>query len=318
MVAGASGFIAEAAIGLMLARGHQVVALSRDPARKRWPQGVEAVAWDAVSVPVLPGAVTVDAVVNLAGETVAQRWNPDVKARLRASRVGVADHLVDWVSAQAQSKRPRVFVTASGVGYYGLRPQGPQHEDQPPAGDFLARLCADWEDAAGHAELLGLRVVALRFGVVLHPAGGALRKMLLPFRLGVGGPLGSGDQPFAWVHRDDIAGALVWALETERAKGAYNVAAPEATDMRGFARTLAAALHRPALFKVPGAALRLLLGKGAADVVLGGQVAPPDRLVGDGFRFQHPKLEPALKSMLGSEMQAGSREPEILLAQPPH
>ena len=299
LVAGASGFIGQAAVRRLRADGHAVVALSRGPQRHAWPEGVESVAWDAASTPNVAGPV--DAVVNLAGESVGQRWTEPVKQRMRASRVGVADHLVDWMAALPADKRPRVVVSASGVGYYGLAPAGPQREDAPPGNDLLALLCRDWEDAAQHTEMLGARVVVFRFGVVLHPAGGALARLLPPFRLGFGGPIGKGTQPFPWVHREDVAAAIAWAIATSQAAGAYNLVAPEQVDMGAFAKALGAALHRPAVMRVPAFALRALLGKGAAEVVLGGQLAPSDRIRAAGFRFQHPDLAPALQEMLASK-----------------
>jgi uncharacterized protein len=236
LVAGASGFIGRAAVDRLLADGHGVIALSRDPPRHRWPSGVVPVRWDARSLPPVDGPV--DAVVHLAGESVGQRWTAKVQERLRESRVGVAERLVEWIAARGPGERPSAYVAASAVGYYGLAPGGPRAEEAPPGDDALARLCRDWEEAGRRAEALGVRTAFLRFGVVLHPGGGALRRLLLPFRMGLGGPIGAGTQPFAWVHRDDAAAAVAWAVADGRARG-------------------------------------------------------------DGFRFRHPDLSPALHEMLG-------------------
>jgi uncharacterized protein len=296
LVAGASGLIGRGATKALLRDGHRVVGLSRHPSAHEWPDGALGVAWDGRTVP--PDVGAIDAIVSLTGERVDQRWTAAARQRLHDSRVGVNEALAAWVRGRPASARPRVVVTASAAGYYGLRPSGTMKEEDAPGTDFLATLCKDWEATARSLENDGVRVVALRFAIVLHPKGGALRRMLLPFRLGLGGPVGNGRQPFPWVHRDDAADAVAWAVRTEDAGGAYNVAAPQAVDMRSFAKSLAATLQRPAFARVPGPVLRALYGRGPADVLMGGQDLSSDRLLKAGFRFRHADLSPALRDLL--------------------
>jgi uncharacterized protein (TIGR01777 family) len=243
-----------------------------------------------------------DGVVHLAGESVlGGRWTDAFKERLRASRVEstslIAGRLAD--DPLTASGTPRVLVSASAIGYYGFRDgDEPVDESSPPGDDFLARLCVAWEGATSAAATAGCRVASVRVGVVLDPAGGALAKVLTPFRLGVGGPAGTGRQWMSWVHHSDLAGLFLLALENAAVHGPLNGTAPVPVTNREFARELGGVLSRPAFVPAPAFALRLLLGE-SADVVLKGQRVLPARAAGFGFSYRFPELGPALRDLLG-------------------
>lgn len=296
VVSGGSGFIGTPLVQRLVARGDEVVVLSRDPARVRVGRGVE---WH----PPAAGAWTdevasADAVVNLAGESIAGgRWTEARKRRLVSTRLEPTRALISAMRTNAS--RPRAFVNASAVGYYGYTSDAAFDESSPRGAGFLAELVEQWENAARDAEALA-RVVLLRFGVVLDKAGGALAQMLPPFRFGVGGPIGSGKQWMAWVDREDVVRALTWAIDNGSATGVYNVTAPEAVQNRDFASALGRALHRPAFMPVPALALRTLFGRGLADeALLGGQHAIPARLQREGFVFEYPTLDASLQHIFG-------------------
>ncbi len=281
-LAGATGLLGGAVGAALAGRGDRVVALSR--AELGAPEALAAA---------LGGC---DAVINLAGEPLlARRWDAARRRAFAESRVGVTRRLVEALAAAAP--RPPVFLCASAVGYYGDRGGEALAEDAARGEDDLARLCADWEAAAQAAEPLGVRVARLRLGVVLAAGGGALARMLPAFRLGLGGPLGSGRQYLAWVHLADVRGVLLAALADARYRGAINLVAPEAVTSRGFARALGRALHRPAILPVPAFALRLAFGD-AAQVLLAGQRAVPARLEALGYRYAFPELAPALVDLV--------------------
>ena len=281
-LAGATGLLGGAVGAALAGRGDRVVALSR--AELGAPEALAAA---------LGGC---DAVINLAGEPLlARRWDAARRRAFAESRVGVTRRLVKALAAAAP--RPPVFLCASAVGYYGDRGGEALAEDAARGEDDLARLCADWEAAAQAAEPLGVRVARLRLGMVLAAGGGALARMLPAFRLGLGGPLGSGRQYLAWVHLADVRGVLLAALADARYRGAINLVAPEAVTSRGFARALGRALHRPAILPVPAFALRLAFGD-AAQVLLAGQRAVPARLEALGYRYAFPELAPALVDLV--------------------
>ena len=236
-----------------------------------------------------------DAVIHLAGEPVAQRWTPEVKNRIRGSRVDGTRHLVNALSTE--SRRPQVLICASAIGIYGSRGDEVLTENSSRGDDFLARLVIDWEQAALLAEALGIRVVRLRFGVILGRDGGALAKMLPPFRFGLGGRLGSGRQWTSWIHIDDVINLILFALATPAVRGAVNATAPEPVTNAEFTKELAAALHRPAIFPVPKFALNLLFGE-MAGVVLASQRVIPEAAKNAGFEFEYPQLGPALRRLL--------------------
>jgi uncharacterized protein (TIGR01777 family) len=292
-VTGATGFVGRALCTELSRGGHRVLALTRDPKRAHaLLPGVEAIAWDAADT----GLPTVDAVVNLAGESVAGRWSDAKKRKIRESRVSGTRRLVEAIARAEQ--RPAAFVSTSAVGYYGDRGEETLTEASGPGADFLAEVCRDWEAEAQRAAGLGLRVVVLRLGVVLDRDGGPLAQMLTPFRLGAGGPLGSGKQWFPWIHRADAAGLFRFALERSEVTGALNAVAPEQARNGEFARSLGRALHRPALLPAPALALRLLLGE-FADTLLGSQRVLPERTQAAGYEYRFPQLDAALRAILG-------------------
>lgn len=294
VIAGGSGFIGEPLCRRLLANGHEVVVLSRNPKSVDAGRGV---AWDAKS----QGGWTTelanaDAIVNLAGENIGEgRWTDERKRRIVDSRLNATNALVD--ALRRASPRARAFVSASAVGYYGPRGDEEIDESIGPGGDFLSDVCRQWEGAARAAESLA-RLVIVRIGIVLAPEGGALKKMLLPFRLFAGGKFGSGKQWMSWVTRDDLLRMFVWAIENDRASGVYNATAPNPVRNEEFTKTLGRVLHRPAITPAPAFALRLALGEMADALLLTGQRVMPRRASEDGFAFDHERLEPALRQLL--------------------
>jgi uncharacterized protein (TIGR01777 family) len=296
-VTGATGLIGPSLVASLRERGAQVTVLTRDPARARARLGdVEAVGWEMLDGPAPMQALDErDAVVHLAGEPVAQRWSARVKRAIRESRALGTRNLVEGLALAPA--RPRLLLSSSATGYYGAHGEEPLDEDAPPGSDFLARVCVEWEAAAAAARELGARVVQLRTGVVLDPAGGALAKMLPPFRLGVGGPVAGGCQYISWIHAQDVVGMMLAALEDERWSGPVNATAPEPVPNRAFSKVLGRVLGRPALLPVPALALHALYGEMAEIVTTGARVMPAKALV-LGYEFAHPQLEQALRSAL--------------------
>lgn len=293
-VTGASGLIGRRLVAALLARGDTVVSLSRKPAEPR--PGVEAVAGDpTVAGPWLERLAGCDAVVHLAGEPiVGKRWNAERLARIRSSRVDSTKLIAEALAKGG----PRVFVSGSAVGYYGLNTGDAKiTEDSPPGTDLLARMCVEWEAAADPARAAGVRVTHPRTGIVLDPAGGALPQMALPFKLFVGGRIGNGRQWVPWVHHADMTGLLLFMLDTPTLGGPVNAVGPNPVTNAEFSRVLAKVLNRPTLFPVPVFALRLLFG-GVADVVAGGQRALPAKLLARGFRFRFEREAKALSDVL--------------------
>jgi hypothetical protein len=298
-VTGASGLIGSALVARLREGGTQVTVLSRDPERMPEMAGVEAVRWDPLGEPAPVAALSgANAVVHLAGENVAQRWSERAKQAIRESRVTGTRNLVAGLQATAElGECPQMLISGSAIGYYGAHGEEPLDEDAPPGGDFLAETCVAWEAEARKASALGIRVVALRTGVVLHRDGGALQKMLPPFRLGIGGPVAGGEQYVSWIHRDDLVGMIAAALEDERWSGPVNGTAPAPVTNRELSRALGHALHRPSLLPVPGIALKLLYGEMAEIVTTGARVVPAKALV-LGYSFRHGELNEALRSAL--------------------
>ena len=289
-VTGASGLIGSELVERLRARGDEVTTLSRNPS------GPGAVRWMPEQEPAPKAALDGrDAVIHLAGENVAQRWNDDAKRRILQSRELGTRNLVAGI--EAADPRPRVLVSSSAVGYYG--PHGDEEIDErTPAGDgFLAEVCVVWEREAHRAADLGLRVVCLRTGVVLDRGGPALAKMLPFFKLGVGGPVGGGDQYMAWIHVDDMVGLYLAALDGEAWRGPVNATAPTPVTNTTFSRALGKALHRPAVAPVPAFAVRALYG-GMAEIVTEGQRVIPRKAQELGYAFAHPDLDEALRAAL--------------------
>src|SRR5712691_1387448 len=259
-VSGGSGFIGQALVQRLLQRGDAVLVLSRNPERVRVGRGIP---WSAVDE--VAGA---DVVINLAGENVGGgRWTAQRKRRILESRVKATSTLVEAMR-RIPDKR-RIFISASAVGYYGVRGDEIVDDSSPSGSGFLAEVTRQWEEAAHRADTIA-RVVIFRFGVVFGPNGGALEKMLLPFRLGIGGPIGSGRQWMSWVDREDVLRAIEWAIDHASARGVYNVTAPNPVRNRDFARALGRALQRPAFMPAPAFALRLAFGQMADEILLGG------------------------------------------------
>jgi uncharacterized protein (TIGR01777 family) len=295
-VTGATGLIGRRLVERLKARGDEVTALARDPDRAGAALGVEAVPWDGLESPAPAEAVRGrDAVVHLAGEPVAQRWTGSARRRIHDTRETGTRNLV--AGLREASPRPGVLASASGVDYYGARGEEEVTEADAPGADFLARVCRAWEGEAQRAEELGLRVARLRTGVVLSRRGGALGKMLPPFRLGVGGPVAGGRQWMPWIHHDDIVGMYLAALGDGRWSGPVNACAPRPVTNREFSKALGRALRRPAIVPVPAAALRLLYGEMAL-IVTTGRRAIPRRALNWGFPYAHPDLDEALSSAL--------------------
>jgi uncharacterized protein (TIGR01777 family) len=301
VVSGGSGFIGAALCRALVADGHTPIVLTRDPERARRQLGaaVEAVRWSPGQAgdweAALDGA---DGVINLAGESIAaRRWTATQKAAIRQSRHDATRSLV--AALERAPRRPRALISASATGYYGPRGREPVDESTPPGEDFLASVCREWEAAARAAEPLGVRVALVRTGVVLGEGGGALERLLPPFKLFVGGPLGSGRQGFPWVHLADVVGIYRWALGDARVDGPLNATGPELLTNRQFCQELGRAFKRPCWAPVPGFALELLLGELARPLLLQGQKVAPRRTQELGYRFRFSTAEAALRDLLG-------------------
>ena len=296
LVSGASGFVGSRLTARLTDDGHQVTRLVRSHPK---PERAE-IQWDAAAGGLEPSALAgFDAVVHLAGENISQgRWTDAKKARIRHSRVRGTQLLAQTLARPAG--RPKVLVTASAIGFYGNRGDEQLDEQSPPGSGFLADVCRQWESATEPAAEAGIRVVPLRLGLVLSSTGGALAKMLPIFRLGLGGPLGSGRQYVSWITLDDVIGAIQHAIAADSLRGPVNAVAPHPVTNREFTRALGRALRRPALLPVPAFALRVILGQMANELLLASTRVVPRRLLDSGFRFRDPGLESALKRVLAS------------------
>lgn len=300
-VTGATGLIGSRLVRALRTRGDEVTVLSRDPQAATRSLGVAAQRWDPEQGPAPSAALAGrDGVVHLAGAPVAQRWTATARHQIRSSRELGTRNLVAGLRAVREHDAaavPGVLVSASGIGYYGAHGEEAIDESAGPGSDFLAQVCVAWEREARAAAELRLRVVLMRNGVVLDRDGGALAKMLPPFKLGIGGPVAGGRQYMAWIHADDIVGLYLAALDGERWSGPINAAAPAAATNRELSRALGRALHRPSVAPVPAAALRLLYGQ-MAQIVTEGQRAVPRRALELGYAFRHDDLDEALRSAL--------------------
>jgi hypothetical protein len=287
-ISGASGFIGRHLLKSLAEAGHSLRALSRH-------------------APPAESLREADVVIHLAGEPLAQRWTAEAKQRIRESRVTGTRHLVEALATFP--RRPQALICASAIGYYGSRGDEVLTESSAPGSGFLPELCVAWEREAQAAEAFGLRVVRMRTGLVLHAHGGALVRMLPPFRMGVGGRLGSGRQWMSWIHLEDLAALFQLAVENP-VRGPLNGVAPNPVTNSDFTRELARALRRPAVFPVPEFALRLLFGE-MADVLLASQRVAPRAAQAAGFRFRFPQLAPALADLL-SRRRGGLRQSRII------
>jgi uncharacterized protein (TIGR01777 family) len=300
LLTGATGFIGQRLVAALLKDGQRVTVLTRSPAQAEilFKGAVRCVD----SMEALAPSERIDVVINLAGARIlGWRWTAARKAVLRRSRVALTERVVAWI-AKAEHK-PRLMLSASAIGYYGVQAMGdetPLAEDAPPQPVFMSQLCQEWEAAARAAQAHGVQVACMRFGLVLGEQG-ALPPMLLPIKLGMGGPMGGGRQRMSWIHVDDLLRAMAHLWRAGAAGGAlraaYNFTAPEQVSQLEFSRTAAALLGRPCLMPTPGWPVRLLLGE-QADLLLEGQTVMPKRLLEEGFRFRHPSLSGALAALL--------------------
>lgn len=304
-VTGATGFFGPSLVRRLLERGHTVHVLARNVERAldKLPSGVTGAPYDAEEPPSPEALAGAEAVIHLAGETVAQRWTARARQRILDSRVRGTRGLVEAMKAAGTVKH---LVSASAVGYYGgTRGAEPLTESSPPGDDFLARVCLAWEAEAWKAREAGIRTSVARIGAVLHPEGGVLHKLLPTFRMGAGGRVGSGRQYVSWIHREDAVDALVRVLEDASLEGPVNVTSPGAVTNAEFAHTLGEVLHRPAAMHVPGFVLKAAMGE-MAKVALEGQRVVPRRLLETGFVFRFPELLGALEDLLGEHPHAHS------------
>ena len=294
IVSGAGGLIGSALVSRLSATGHRILRLVR---RQSGPQEIT---WDPASGTLDPEKLEgADGVIHLAGENIGKRWTRARRIRIRNSRVH-GTRLLSQTLARLQ-RPPRVLVSASAVGIYGSRGDEVLTETSPPGDptdDFLVSVCLEWEAATEAARDAGIRVVQSRFGLALSPEGGALRKLLLPFRLGLGGPVGSGAQWMSWISLPDLTGAILHLISTETLAGPVNVSAPEPVSNREFTGTLSRVLRRPAVLPVPAIGLRAVFGGMAERTLLSSARVVPARLIQSGYRFDHPQIEIALRAML--------------------
>jgi len=298
LVTGATGLIGSALCDALLSRGDEVVGLTRDPdkARPKNPT-VHWYAWQATAERPPTEALTgVDGVVNLIGEEINQRLTDQAKVRIRESRLVSTRNLLQGI--QAAPSKPKVFIGQSAIGYYGDRGAKILDEESPPGDGFAADIPIDWETAERKAEGIVTRVVIFRTGLVISKRGGLLKQLLLPFKLGVGGPIAGGEQFMSWIHIDDEVGLLLWALDNDRVSGIINATAPNPVTNRELSKALGRALHRPAFMPIPKFAVSALRGGELADAVAGGARVLPRRALDLGYEFRHPELDEALRSAL--------------------
>jgi uncharacterized protein (TIGR01777 family) len=298
LVSGASGLIGSAVCDALLARGDEVAGLSRDPATARATNPtVSWHAWNPASERPPEAALEgVDGVINVIGESINQRLTEAAKERIWVSRVRATKNLVDGMLAAPQ--QPPVLVSQNAVGYYGDRGEAMIDESTPAASDWISELCVEWEAAALEARKAGIRVAVTRSAPMLAPEGGLLKQLLLPFRLGVGGPLAGGSQYMPWIHRDDEVAVLLWALGNDEVDGPLNASAPNPVTNREFSKTLGKVLRRPAIAPVPRFALTAMRGEELTDSILSSARVIPRRALDLGFEFRFPDLEPALRDLL--------------------
>ncbi|MFN8159684.1 MAG: TIGR01777 family oxidoreductase [Solirubrobacterales bacterium] len=298
LVSGASGAIGSALCDALLARGDEVVGLSRDPERAR--RDNPKVGWHSwqptMERPPAAAFDGVDGVVNLVGEPISQRWTEKAKTAIMESRRVGTRNLVQAITALEQ--RPSVMVSGSAIGYYGDRGESLVDESTARGEGFAAEVTEEWERAADGVGEAGVRLVIVRTGLVLEPVSGLLKQLLTPFRMGVGGPVAGGAQYMSWIHVDDEVGILLWALDNPKLRGIVNATAPGPVTNRAFSKTLGSVLGRPSVVPVPGFAVNLVFGEEFAETVRGGARVMPRRTLDLGYEFEHPELEEALRDLL--------------------
>ena len=297
IVTGATGLVGSALVPSLVADGHSVTRLVRRR-QAATPAGVTDVEWNPAEGRIDAAALEgTEAAVHLAGETVSERWTEEKKRRIRESRVEGTRLLAETLARL--STRPRAFVSASAIGFYGsFRGDEVLTEESAPGGDFLAGVCREWEGATEPARAAGIRTVSLRIGIVLSAEGGALSRMLPPFRLGAGGKIGNGRQWMSWVALDDVLGIIKHALQDQTLAGAVNTVAPRPVTNSEFAVTLGRVLRRPAIFPLPAFAVRMMFGEMGDALLLGSARVEPSRLRAAGYRFAYEDLESALRHLL--------------------
>jgi uncharacterized protein len=300
LVTGATGAIGSSLCDSLLARGDEVVGLTRDPERARGSNPtVRWYGWQAtMERPPAEAFEEVDGVVNLVGEPIDQRWTEDAKRRILDSRIIATRNLVQALTAL--ERKPSVLVSQSAIGYYGDRGDALVDESSEPGDGFASEVPQAWEREAEKAADAGVRLVVVRTGLVLDPGTGLLGRMLTPFKLGVGGPIAGGRQYMSWIHVDDEVGILAWALDDGTVSGVVNATAPNPVTNRELSKALGRVLRRPAFMPVPGAALDLMYGREFGETVKGGQRVMPRRTLDLGYQFRHPELDEALRDLLAS------------------
>jgi uncharacterized protein (TIGR01777 family) len=298
LVTGASGFIGSALCDALLARGDEVVGLTRDPQRARstnprvlWHR------WEPMLERPDPDAFErVDGVVNLLGERIDQRWTDEAKQRILESRRIGTRNLIGTIAGL--ERKPRVLVNQAAIGFYGDRGEAIVDESAEPGKGFDAEVIQEWEQVARGVQASGVRLVIVRTGHVLDPRGGLLGRMMTPFKLGVGGPLASGEQYMSWIHIDDEVGILLWALDNEKVDGVVNATAPNPVTNRELSKALGRALNRPAVVPVPGLTVDLMFGREFGAVLRGGQRVVPRRALDLGYEFRFTNVDEALRDLL--------------------
>jgi uncharacterized protein len=299
ILTGATGLIGRRVYRALRERGDSVIVLTRNPerAKSHFPDAAQVLLW----APGVEGAWKhaidgSDGVIHLAGEPIAEeRWTDEYKKRIHDSRVDGTHEIVDAIASA--ERKPGILVSVSGVGFYGDTKDVPVDEDSPAGNDFLAGVCVEWEQEAHRAEEFGVRVVTPRLGIVLADDGGALEKLLTPFKMFAGGPVGNGEQWFPWVHIDDVVGLILHAIETRELHGVVNAVSPGLVRNRDFAIALGDALKRPARFTVPGFVIKLALGE-FGETLLGGQRVSPRRTLESGYSFRHTDIQTALSTLV--------------------
>ncbi len=304
LVSGSGGLVGSALLPVLRSAGHEVIRLVRRPSASLGPDDA-TVQWNPETGELDGSRLEgIEAVVHLAGENIAaRRWTPAQKARIRDSRVQGTALLSERLASLALP--PATLVAASAIGFYGDRGDKLLHEDSSSGNDFLSEVCRQWEAASLPAAEKGVRVVHVRLGIVLSPRGGALAKMLLPFKLGAGGKIGSGQQHMSWIALDDAVGALCHALTDSNLSGPVNAVAPNSATNLEFTKTLGKVLSRPTLFPMPGFAARIAFGEMAEALLLGSTRVEPRRLADSGYAFQYPTLEAALRHLLNKPARGG-------------
>jgi uncharacterized protein (TIGR01777 family) len=299
LVTGASGRIGKAVCDELLGRGDEVVGLTRDPEKARAAQ--PQITWHAweptLERPAEAAFEGVDGVINLVGEKINQRWTDEAKRKIIDSRKVATHNLVGAIEGLAS--KPQVLVSQSAVGYYGNRGDETLDESSAPGESFDASVCVEWEQAAREVEAAGVRLAIVRTGQVMETGGGILGELLLPFKLGLGGPLAGGDQWVPWIHLSDEVGILLWALDTESVSGVVNGTAPNPVTNKEWSKALGRALHRPAVLPIPGFAVEVKFGREFGKIAQGGQKVLPKRTEELGYAFKYPEIDGALQDLVG-------------------